>query len=198
MKYGFISCPWKWEVQRGQEGGVCGPLFFIILLDLSNFLSSWQQVHHSLSNYPGSCIPYLHHSTPTEVTKTNLSIGIDWPWQKGKWTLNWGGLGGNDTDPAACGRFLEEEKGGGDKRCPKHCFLLWGYRTEWKKELIIWKDVPSPVLSEAQDFWYSIEILLEDKLSSHALMVSPSLSSDQNTTLEISFLEEMTHRVIYS
>lgn len=113
MKHGSISCPWKWEMQRGQEGGVCGPLFFIILLDLSNFLSSWQQVHHSLSNYPGSCIPYLHHSTPTEVTKTNLSIGIDWPWQKGKWTLNWGGLGGNDTDSAACGRFLEEEKRGG-------------------------------------------------------------------------------------
>lgn len=159
----------------------------------SNFLSSWQQVQHSPSHWSPVCII----APQSEVTKTNLSIGIDWPWQKGKWTLNWGGLGENDTDSAACGRFLEEKRGG-DKRCPKHCFLLWGYRTEWKKELIIWKDVPSPMLSEAKDFWYSIEILLEGKLSSHALMVSPSQSSDQNTTLEISFLEEMTHRVIYS
>lgn len=56
-------------------------------------------------------------ASQSEVTKTNLSIGIDWPWQKGKWTLNWGGLGENEMDSAACGRFLEEKK------------LSWGKKT---------------------------------------------------------------------
>lgn len=41
---------------------------------------SWlsdQQIQYSLSNYTGSWILCCHHSTPVEVTKTNLFIGID-------------------------------------------------------------------------------------------------------------------------